>query len=75
MVLELEKVENIQKEIKMNAESEKLNLKMVNIDNVDSHEGLMIFFLLVFQVLNSKMAVETKNQSSLRIDMSNFRSG
>ena len=69
-------LENIQKHIKHNKlknVSKRKHLGFKIIEDFAAHIGFLNFFLLLFQFLNSRMAMETKYQSSLRNVMIDLR--
>jgi hypothetical protein len=56
--------------------SERRHQKILVIDKPDDFGliiGFLNFFRFVFQLVNFRMAVETKNQNSLRKNMIKFR--
>ena len=54
---------------KQSIASHQKRLVILHNDSMDVFIDFFDFFLLVFQFLNSKFAVETRNQNSLRSDM------
>ena len=76
LVIELknsEKHQNIEKAAKLRNVSIQKILVIDNIDEVDLIDGFLIFLRLLFQLVNSRIAVETQNQNSPRKDMIEFR--
>ncbi len=76
LVIELkisEKHQNIEKTAKLRNVSIQKILVIDNINEVDLIDGFLIFLRLLFQLVNSRIAVETQNKNSPRKDMIEFR--
>jgi hypothetical protein len=68
-----EKHQNIEKTAKLRNVSIQKILVIDNINEVDLIDGFLIFLRLLFQLVNSRIAVETQNKNSPRKDMIEFR--